>query len=505
MALVATQGLDSDLVGDWASWKWRLTNLYYIITDEGERVRFRPYPAQLDFIEHLWYLNIILKARQEGFTTLIDLMFLDQCVFNSNVSAGIITQSLEASGKIFRKKVLFPYENLPGQIKQAVYLKKETQSELWLSNNSDIGVGVSMRSGTLQYLHISEFGKIAKKFPEKAEEIVTGALNTVAPGQFVIIESTGEGRYGRFFDMCQTAIKLLERGTKLTKMDYRFHFYSWMDKIKNTLDPTGIEIPLRLKKYFLDLEKKVSIKLTDGQKAWYVKTEAIQKHMMFREHPSTPDEAFESAHSGVILAREMSYLREQGRIRSVPHIPSQVVNTFWDLGRSRGNATGIWFHQHVAGEHRFCRYYEATGPGLAHFYKYMQDLNWIWGKHYLPHDAEVINLERAETRVDRLVELGMPRTSIVVVDRTDSIETSLEVLKATMVDAYFDSENCEQGLKGMDGYQYEWDDRLGCYKPTPFHNWASNPVDALRQWSQGWRPGASGKRKKKRARNWRTV
>lgn len=50
-----------------------------------------------------------------------------------------------------------------------------------------------MRSGTLNYLHISEYGKICAKFPDKAREIRTGALNTIQAGQIAWIESTAEG------------------------------------------------------------------------------------------------------------------------------------------------------------------------------------------------------------------------------------------------------------------------------------------------------------------------
>ena len=42
----------------------------------------------------------------------------------------------------------------------------------------------------MQRLHVSEFGKICNKYPDKAEEIVTGALQTVALGQGITIEST---------------------------------------------------------------------------------------------------------------------------------------------------------------------------------------------------------------------------------------------------------------------------------------------------------------------------
>ena len=37
----------------------------------------------------------------------------------------------------------------------------------------------SARSGTLQRLHVSEFGKICAQYPKKAREIVTGAFPAV--------------------------------------------------------------------------------------------------------------------------------------------------------------------------------------------------------------------------------------------------------------------------------------------------------------------------------------
>jgi hypothetical protein len=49
------------------------------------------------------------------------------------------------------------------------------------------------------YLHVSEFGNICAQAPEKAREIVTGALNMVEAAQFVVIESTAEGQEGARF------------------------------------------------------------------------------------------------------------------------------------------------------------------------------------------------------------------------------------------------------------------------------------------------------------------
>ena len=103
-------------------------------------------------------------------------------------------------------------------------------------------VSTSMRSGTLQYLHVSEFGKICAQYPEKAREIVTGALNTVEAGQFIVIESTAEGQEGAFYRMCEQARELAASGKTLSSLDLKFHFFPWWKEPAYALpgDPVAI-------------------------------------------------------------------------------------------------------------------------------------------------------------------------------------------------------------------------------------------------------------------------
>jgi hypothetical protein len=87
-------------------------------------------------------------------------------------------------------------------------------------NASSISVSTSVRSG--QNLHISEHGYICQKYPEKAEEIRTGALNAVEAGQMISIESTSKGSEGDFYNYCKKAMELEKAGTPLTKLDFKF-------------------------------------------------------------------------------------------------------------------------------------------------------------------------------------------------------------------------------------------------------------------------------------------
>jgi hypothetical protein len=135
---------------------------------------FVPNTAQLRFLDDLHSLNLILKARQLGFTTLCCLVYLDACVFGPHTRAGVIAHRLEDAKVIFRDKIKFPYDRLDEGIRAAVPAVQDSADTLTFGNNSSLRVSTSMRSGTLQYLHVSEFGKICAQFPDKAREIVTG-------------------------------------------------------------------------------------------------------------------------------------------------------------------------------------------------------------------------------------------------------------------------------------------------------------------------------------------
>ena len=144
---------------------WRLTSgqLYKIMIkgDNGEEslvIPFIPKEAQLNLLNNLHTRNDILKARQLGFTTVIQIYFLDCCLFRENVRAATIAQSEDAAKKIFRDKLRFAYDNLPASLRDAMPLKVENTSELvFAHNNSGIEVATSVRSGTKHYCYSNIF------------------------------------------------------------------------------------------------------------------------------------------------------------------------------------------------------------------------------------------------------------------------------------------------------------------------------------------------------------
>jgi hypothetical protein len=267
---------------------WRLDNLYAIQTKEGKKAPFRLNWAQTELLHDLHECSLILKARQLGFTAFIQIFMLDACLFNSNIRAGTIAHRLDDARVIFRDKVKFTYDNLSNVLKAARPIIRDSADELVFANNSSIRVSTSMRSGTLQYLHISEYGQLCSRYPEKAREIRTGALNTVQAGQVIFIESTAEGREGHFYDLCEQAQSKQRIGAPLTSLDFKFHFFPWQRCPDYQIDPTGVVIDEPLRKYFDGLEQTAGIVLSPAQRAWYAKKSETQLADMRREYPSTP-------------------------------------------------------------------------------------------------------------------------------------------------------------------------------------------------------------------------
>src|SRR6185437_15576578 len=117
---------------------WRLNNLYVCQTKEGTTTPFRLNWAQAELLRDLHECSLILKARQLGFTTFIQLFMLDACLFNSNIRAGTIAHRLDDARVIFSDKVRFPYDHLPEMLKAARPIIMDSADELMFANNSGI-------------------------------------------------------------------------------------------------------------------------------------------------------------------------------------------------------------------------------------------------------------------------------------------------------------------------------------------------------------------------------
>ena len=463
----------------------RLNFLYYITNKDGKPVRFRMKREQLEYYEGMHTRNIILKARQIGFTTQQCIMQLDAALFDA-AKCALIAHNKEDAQRLFREKTKFAYENLPNFIKQANPAKNDAVGQLVFAKGGSLYVSNSFRGGTLRYLHISEFGKICAKTPDKATEIVTGAFEAVSKESFITIESTAEGRSGYFYDYCQTSEQAKILGSKLSSLDWKFFFYSWFTDADYVLDEPDYQIPLRLRDYFQELKDKHGIETTHAQQAWYASKEKTLGDKIKQEYPSTPEEAFQQSVLGAYYAKQFQKIYADGRICEVPDNSHLPVMTFWDIGVS--DSTAIWFVRKVGEQYHVIDYYENSGEGLRHYMKVLKDKGYTYSEHWAPHDIR--NREfgaDAKSRLDTAAE-GYEidgqhyYINFDVVPQT-GIATGIEAVREILPHCVFDQLNCEQGINKLEAYRKEWDDKRGCWKDRPYHDENSHGADSFRMFA----------------------
>lgn len=450
---------------------WRLCHLYHIVNKQGTKIPFKLNWAQTELYHNMWYNNIILKARQLGMSTFVSLLFLDRCLFNDNLAAGIIAHTMEDGQQLFRR-IKFAYDNLPQELRNLIVADNDTSQMLKFSNGSSIRVGTSLRSSTLQYLHISEFGKICTQYPEKAREIVTGSLNTLGVGQYCFIESTAEGREGYFYDMCKQAQSLHDSKANLSKLDFKFHFFPWWREPGYRIGsiPT---ITQDMHDYFLNL-KSQNINLDQEQKNWYGLRFLTQGEDMKREYPSTASECWEVSNQGTYYGKQIVQARIEKRICNLPFEDGLLVNTAWDLGYN--DSTTIWFFQIFGKEIRLIDYEEGSGESLQHWLTVVKNKPYVYDKHLAPHDIMVHEYTSGMTRQASARKMGMTLLPVSKVDIIPGIDAARTILPR----CWFDQSKCDKGIKALENYRKEWDDKHGCWRSSPSHNWASHGADAFR-------------------------
>lgn len=456
---------------------WRISNIYTIQDKEGRRVPFRPNEAQLKYLENCTKSDIILKARQLGMTTLMCIVGLDEVLFNDDWRVGIIAHTLTDANEIFETKVKFPYDSLSDQLKSARPARNDRAGLLRFDHGSSIRVATSARSGTLQRLHISEFGKICATAPGKAREIVTGSFPAVGSNAKTI-ESTAEGQEGYFFQYCQEAQE--GRG------EFRFHFFPWHDDPAYVARPDTVRFTQQHDAYFKALEIDHGIKLTQEQRAWWVKQEAVLGGDMKRENPSTAAEAFEQAIEGAYFSAQLAHAETNGAIGRFPIDHKHPVNTFWDLGRN--DMTTIWLHQRIGSRDRFVGYYENSGEHISHYIRWLKD----WARehgadfedHYWPHDGARQDLFLEDGRLAEAEKLGL-RPAIV--PRVQNKMEAIDAVRARFANCDFDHHACAVGIKRLRHYRKEWDDQREVWKDRPRHDENSHGADSFMTFATGFK------------------
>ena len=467
---------------------WRLSNLYYIVDEKGNRILFKMNDVQREIYRDLHYKNAILKSRQHGVTTFFCILILDYVLFNKDKSCGIIAQGLPEAREIFDSKIMYAYDNIPDFITKSPIVEPEKSNalQLKLANKSQVKVATGFRSGTLHWCHISEYGKICAKYPEKAQEIQSGTQETVHEGQIITYESTAEGPYGDFYEKCKTAESLQRNGTRIGPLDYKYFFFPWYTKDSNQTDPQYVTITPEEHEYFDKLENTQDCKINLRRRAWYVKKKEDLKNLMTQEHPSNSREAFHSTVRGAFWADEMLELesRTPPQITNVPHNPKVKVHTIHDPGYN----WAIWFVQDPMGVYpRFINHVEFQGGGVEHCCELLDEMakryNYRYAKHVVPVDAD----SNATKVIDGKTLLAHARKNGYMFTKMKAVADSIKLIEKTrqaLTDFYFDEKKCEIGIERLINFRRVMDktnsdDKNIVYREKYVHDISSHSSTAL--------------------------
>lgn len=215
-----------------------IQKMFHIVDMDMQSVPFLLKAPQRKILYDLSNMDIILKARKEGISSLVLAMFTVDFLTIENISCVVISHEDKSTQRLFEKVHYFldsMKKTWPGEM--PFKLKYNSKYEIVnTTKNSHYYVGTAGarafgRGDTINNLHASELAH----WPNQ-ELTMRGILNSVSPNGRVSIESTANGTGDYFY-------KLWLR-SKEGDSAFKTHFIPWFD-LPDYVMPTGT-IPLTL-------------------------------------------------------------------------------------------------------------------------------------------------------------------------------------------------------------------------------------------------------------------
>ena len=151
----------------------------------------------------------------------------------------------------------------------------------------------------------------------------------------------------------------------------------------------------------------------------------------------------------------------------------------------------IWFMQPVGKSFQFMDYYENSGYGLEHYAKVLKEKPYVYGNHWMPHDAEhreMTNSEIAKSRKEVAEDLGIK--PIQVIQRARNMDVIMQVhipaMMNVLAQCLFDEVKCSQGIMALENYRAKYDDEKKKLGNRPIDDWSSHGADAFRTFAVGY-------------------
>lgn len=187
-----------------------------LITKEGKACPFVLNKAQKHFLGKASGRDVILKARQLGFSSLILGILTTDFIFRENQRCVVVSHENSATQRLM-DRVKYYLAAFEARNRVKIPMKYNSRSEIVNElNNSTLYVGTAGskdfgRGDTITDLHLSEFA-----FYPNPEGILAGVLQAVIPEGKVFVETTASG-----FNFFKTFWDEVRRGER----SFTDHFY----------------------------------------------------------------------------------------------------------------------------------------------------------------------------------------------------------------------------------------------------------------------------------------
>jgi hypothetical protein len=268
--------------------KFFIERFFWIVDKDRQRVPFKFNLPQQKFYENHSNNDLILKARKEGFSSLIEAMWLHACMFRENENVVTMAHT-EADTKIHLDRVRDYMTNMglqdqPMQVEvdtdnqREIYFPR-TNSRYWIGTAGAKAFG---RGRDITRLHLSEVAHYSDP------AVITGVMEACVPNAWKVLETTANGVGEMFHKLWK------ESSDPQSGSPWKRHFFAWFE------DPSNrIAVPQNITVRLTSSEEKMkrTYTLDLGQILWYRKkrAEMVEKEKMPQEYPSNDQEAFLSS------------------------------------------------------------------------------------------------------------------------------------------------------------------------------------------------------------------
>ena len=293
---------DADLLAEIRRNPEKLIELVFIVVDKNQKTM----PFFLNDVQHSFMdtLNtaiedfnngditdislLVLKGRQQGFTTLVTAYQLACSILNKNFQGYTLADKSDNSEAIFQNKAKFPYGQLPDALKPTEKFNNRKQllfekiNSSWAVDTATKDVG---RSRTVNFFHGSECA-----FWKDGISPIQGALGEAFTKNCIkIYESTANG-YNDYQKMWDSGVHIncFYEWWKTKEYNITFRSEDFKASFLKSIDSKKDWIWERLK--WLRDEKNLSAE----QLYWYWNKydKYLDKDLIKQEYPCTPHEAF---------------------------------------------------------------------------------------------------------------------------------------------------------------------------------------------------------------------